>query len=552
MPGEGRRRRRASNKRLVLLAGGIAVGVLALVAAVVVFTFFRSISRPGEVTARFIPSDTLAYASINLRPGVQQLRHGREVISALQTDAFVERRDDLLDELEDETGIHFLDDVSPWLGESVSFALLDADGDRAEWVAMAHVSDRDAALDFVEDLVSYFEDESLTRFDRAAYREADLWLSDDEDLGFALTDEYFLVADGEDTLERVIRDIESPPDLPLLSDEDFESARESLPSERVMFMYVRAEWIVELAADAMFPFGDPGDVMREVEDSTPEYVAMSASFIERGLRVDFAAERPDSGIAIGSDVALASPDALPADTVVLLATNGVKDAWEEFRGMIDDEDPFSDINFQPILDEVERETGIDVEGDVVDSLNGEIALALLPGDFRAGVYDVLLLAGLRDATGMRRALGRLADIVEDSGVDVDRGSLGDYEAVTARPGDFDLLGSGYEPGYLVTDDWAALGSTYRGLRAFHDAATGESGPLSSTDRFSALVGMAPAPPGWLVYADLATAMEMLEDALDGDMRSDFERDVKPFVENLEAFLLAGSWSRNRLSGPRRS
>lgn len=180
MTDEGGRTRRAGNKRLILLAGGIALGVLALAAVVVVFVFFRSLSRPGESTARFIPSNTLAYASINLRPGVQQLSHARGVISTLQTDAFLERRDDLLDELEDETGIHFLDDVTPWLGESVSFALIDVDDDSAEWVAMVHVSDSGAAFDFVEDLVAYFEDESLTRFDRTVYRDADLWLSEDE------------------------------------------------------------------------------------------------------------------------------------------------------------------------------------------------------------------------------------------------------------------------------------------------------------------------------------------------------------------------------------
>ena len=233
---------------------------MAFVAAVSVFVFFQSVSRPGETTARFIPSNTLAYASINLRPGVQQLRHGRAVISTLQTDALVERRDELLDELEDETGIHLLDDVTPWLGESVSFALLDVDDERdtAEWVAMVHVSDRVAALDFAEDLVSYFEDESLSRFSDAGYREAQLWLSDDDDLGFALTEEYLLLADGENTLKRVIRDMESPPDTPLLADEDFRSARESLPSQRVMFMFLRSEWILDLLRDEIDPFGRPG------------------------------------------------------------------------------------------------------------------------------------------------------------------------------------------------------------------------------------------------------------------------------------------------------
>ncbi len=542
MHGEGRGRRRTSNKRLLLIAGGIALGVLALAAVVVVLVFFRSLSRPGESTARFIPSNALAYASFNLRPGVQQLRHGREVISTLQTDALVERRDDLLDELKEETGIHFLDDVTPWLGESVSFALIDVDDDSAEWVAMVHVSDSGAAFDFVEDLVAYFEDESLTRFDRTVYRDADLWLSDDEDASFALTDEYLLLADGEGALKRAIRDIESPPETPLLANEDFTAARESVPSERVVFMFVRSEWILDLLGDEIDPFGDRDDVIREIEDSVPEFMAMSMSFIERGLRVDFAAEQSGDGFAIDSDLALASPDALPSDTVLLLATNGIRETWEEVRRTVDDLEPNGESAFQRILDDVEYETGIDVEGDVVDSLNGEIALALLPGEVRAGVYDVLLLAGLRDADGIRRALDTLTEIVEDSGVGLDRRSLGDYEVVTAAPQEFGLLGGDYDPGYLVAEDWVALGSTHRSLTALHDAAAGagDSEPLSSTGGFSGLMGMAPDPVDWLLYADLAAGLDMLEDALDGDMRSDFRRDFKPFVEPLEAFMLAGS------------
>ena len=540
-----RRRGGASNKRLILIAAGIAVGIVAFVAAVSVFVFFQSLSRAGEATARFIPSNAVAYASINLRPGVQQLRHRRGVISTLQTDALVERRDELLDELEDETGIHLLDDVTPWLGESVSFALLDVDDERdtAEWVAMVHVSDRVAALDFAEDLVSYIEEESLSRFSDTDYREAHLWLSDDEDLGLALTEEYLLIADGEDTLKDVIRNIESPPDRPLLADEDFTAARESLPSQRVMFLFLRSEWIWDLLRDELGPFDDEDETILRVESSTPEYMAMSVSFIERGLRADFAAEQPNDGFSIDSNVRLASPEALPADTLVLLATNGVREAWEELRQVMADLDPSGGSDFQSVLDEVEIETGIDVEEDVVDSLNGEIALALLPSDFRAGVYDVLLLAGLQDYRDIRRALERL---VEDSGIEVGRSSLGDYEVVTAELEGFDLLGEGYEPGYIVTEDWAAFGSTYRSVRAFHDAATGESEPLSEADEFSRLIGMAPAPPDSLIYADLATAIELIEDALDGDTRSDYERDFKPFVERMEAFLLAGSFTEEAI------
>ena len=63
-----RRRRGASNKRLILIAAGIAVGIVAIVAAVSAFLFFQALSSPGEATARFLPSNVLAYASIKPAP----------------------------------------------------------------------------------------------------------------------------------------------------------------------------------------------------------------------------------------------------------------------------------------------------------------------------------------------------------------------------------------------------------------------------------------------------------------------------------------------------
>ena len=547
MEGTDEQKRGGGNKRRILIAGGIAVAIVSLVAVVAVFLFFQRLSRPGETTARFLPSNALAYASINLRPGVQQLRHGRDVIATLQTDALVERRDELLDELEDETGIDFIDDIANWIGESVSFALLDVDDDETEWILLTHVSDRNSALDFVEDLVSYIEDDSYVEFDDDDYRGADVWLSDDETLAFALTEEYFLAADGENTLRDVIRDIASPPDRHLSADEDFIAARESLPSQRVMFMFAQSEWILDLVRDEIDPHGDQAEAIRELEDSTPEYMAMSASFIERGIRLDFAAKQPPDAFTIESGVQFASHQTLPADTLLLLASNGLKDAWEEFRGTMDDLDPYGESELQNILDEVENETGIDVEEDVMDSLNGEIALALLPSDFlQTGVYEVLLLAGVQDAEGIRGALDKLSDVVEDSGVEVNRDSLGEYEVVTASLEEYDFLGEDYEPGYLVTEDWAVLGSTYRSLRAFHDVSVGEADPLSSADEFSMLLSKAPAPLGTLIYADLAAALELLEDSIESDMRSDYKRNVKPFVEQMKAFMLAGSFTEETI------
>ena len=142
-----------------------------------VFLLLSRLSRPDEATAQFIPSSAPGYVSINLRPGVDQLNLAKEVTSLLQTDDFLEKRDDILDEVEDETDIHFLDDVKPWLGTDITLALLDVDPDAPEWVLLAQISDRYSALDFVDDLVSYLEDGFSIEFESDDRRGTELWVS---------------------------------------------------------------------------------------------------------------------------------------------------------------------------------------------------------------------------------------------------------------------------------------------------------------------------------------------------------------------------------------
>ena len=186
--------------------GGYAAAVVVAVIVIVLLLLLRELSRPGEATAQFIPSSALVYSSVNLRPGLGQIDRAVEVGDLLRTGDFLDEEDDLLDEVEDETGIHPLDDVTPWLGTDATFAILDvdADGDMIEWVAMFQVGDRDEVLDFVEKLLDYLEDELWTEFDEDEIGDAEVWVADGEDVVIGLTADYLLLADSEDTLEDML------------------------------------------------------------------------------------------------------------------------------------------------------------------------------------------------------------------------------------------------------------------------------------------------------------------------------------------------------------
>ena len=536
----------------VLLWGGLTILIVVAVAAVAVFLFLRTLSRPGEATARFVPSSAAAYVSINLRPGVGQLRTARSVMDRLLTDDLLDRRDELLDDLEDETGIHFLDDVTSWLGTDLSLVFLTFDPDRPEWVMLAQIRDRPAAEDFIEDLVDYLEEEFYTEFDSGGRGDVDLWVADDEDLALGLTDDYLLIGDSEDTIEDMADNLESPPSRPLLESPDFTEARDSLPADRFLFLYVQADEALDLLEDEIDPYGGEAEAFRQARRNIPEYVAASVSFIGDGIRFDLVGEAPSGAFDFDSDNRLRSPGVLPADTLALLSMVGVDRAWEEALDPLGSLDVYTWEEFEAFSYDFEDDTGVDLERDVIDELSGEVALALLPSDLEFlsddfdefGVVEALLLVGVEDSQGILDTLDTFADLLEDEGFDVDRDSLSGYELVTMRPDVYEF--EAYEPGYIVTEEWAVVGSNIDGLEAFHDAASGAVETLGSNPAFERIIGLAPAPLHFLFYADIAGMLEMVEEALDDEMRSDYRREVEPFVEQLGAILMAGSMTDDEM------
>ena len=555
MDNEGTTRGRRSWFRWALIGGGVAAVVVAIVVVAIVvvvriFLFVRGVSRPGE----FVPSSALLYSSINLRPGVEQLDRAFEVGDLLQTDDLIDERDDLMGEVEDETGIHPLDDVTPWLGTDITFAVLDADEDEVRWVLMAQVSNRDAAADFVEDLLDYIEDEYYTDFDEYEMGGADVWVADDEDVAVGLTDEYLLLTDGEETMEDMLDNLDSPPSRPLAEDELFIAARESMPEDRVMFLYAQVEDNFGLTEDILDLYGETETVWNWFDSNAPEYLAVSASFIDKGLRVDVVAEAASRSLTIDSETQLQAADVVPEETIFLLSYAGMRDAWDELRDTLEESDPSTAEEFDQFLEDLEDETGVALEMDVVESLTGEVSLALLPSDIRFsaydgeldGVIDALLIAGLQDSEGIEDAMDSLTDWIEDNEIDTDRESVGDYDAVTIEMDQFNEgLLEDYEAGFVITDEWLAMGTSLDSLEAFHESAEGGSNSLKSADKFSDLINIAPSPLHLLLYADIAGIVEMVEAGLEEDELDDYRSDVPPFVENLNSFMVASSLTEER-------
>ena len=518
--------------------------MLVIVALGVVAWVVFGLSRPGEVSARYLPAYTPVYASLNLRPGVGQLNNARKVLPRLESDAGREARDEFLEEAEDETGIHFLDDVTPWLGTEIAVAVLDPDLSDPEWVVLVQISDQDAAIDFIDDLVDYLGDDFGVDFDEVEENDIRIWETSDEPIAIGLTETHLLIADSERTVEDIAENIQDPPENALVHDESFVRAQAMLPEERFLFTYI----VVDEAWDALRDELDQGDLdddlMRQLEQELPSFIGMSSSFLANGIRFDVAYEPEDEILVFGEDMdPLTVHEVLPAETVLAIASVGIDDAIDELI----DSDPLIEDTYDEFRDAMDDEVGIDIEDDLLDILSGEFAVALLPSDLDRldmdnfnWTVELLLLAGVTNSERIEDTLDDLMrSIAREADLDIDRWELGEYEAVVIPIEDSLLLDVDYQPGYFVADKWAVIASTEDSLYLQHDALTGESETLGSKESIKELTDLLPEPLHSMVYLDVQSLLRMIEDGLPSDMREGY-REFESYIETIDFLLMVSS------------
>ena len=519
--------------------------VLVVVVAVLVL---RALGEPGEVTAEFLPHDTQLYFTVNLRPG------GGQISKALKIKAILERspdyedwRDNRLDDIEDETGIDVTHDVLPWLGKDITFALLDAFADPAEWIVLLETNDRDASEEFLEDLARYLEDTQNLEFDVRTRRGATIHTTEDDEGSFGVTDNYVLLGTNEDVVRRTIRDLDSPPLRPLSEDDTFLQFQKQVPEDRFMLFFLNSQDLFQEAERSLDPFDFR--FFEELEPNIPEAIVLSGSFIDKGMRLDLYSDTPSDSFVATDGNSLDIARSLPEDTLLMLSLVGISDGWDQFRDSNEDNDSDSARELDDALDRLEDTTGVDLETDVIQELIGAIAFAVLPSEFRfnqygdgfeSGTVEALLLAEFGDPGGLQDLMEELMEFLEDE-VDllVRRADLGRYETVSLDLSHQDQGWRDFSPGFFFADQMLVVGTTEDALTRAVDTIDG-GGSLSSNPEFKRLSATGPRDPSFVMFADIAGIVEMVVDALPSDSRRAYEDDVSPFVAPLNSFFAAAA------------
>ncbi len=539
-----------------------AVGVLiAALAALIYFgigpnPFIGLFLDPPEHSARYYPRDTISYAWITLYPEDGQFDQMMDLLERFnELPEMEEILEDLQDEVEDESGFNFEEELETWVGVEVSVGLLE-ESDKPVGVMTVSVRDLENARIFMEDWTDYLEDEEGFDFDSDDDAGVEIWTDERESLAFALTKEVLLVVfadDPEDTLEDMLDLITGRSDRSLADTEQFQAARQQYSDRRFASAFLDIEELLDLLDDA--------DVLSEeaydfaaISDSSdfPNWAAVTAQWIDRGIVLEVLA--PNTMDITSNFQGLDNPaELVPAETIGLLAATFDTDLdnWREQLedyGSDDEMSYYVEDIYVELYREVERQsdspprfkentdmadvldiflelveayTDVDLEKDFMEHLGGEIVLAV--EEFDAGRIEEDPMEETLNVVAMLSYLpeseSRLEDSLEDFSdflqeeipLDIDSEDVGaDNDAEIFRP-DFFGIETDYTPGYLLHGGYLVFGTTEEALENVVSAQNGDGAALSSVTEYLRAV-----------------------EALDGDHQLLFWLDLQRIVAELNA------------------
>ena len=535
--------------RLMLAAiGGGALILLLSATTVAVYLLVPGIrgSEP-ENTARYFPRDTYIYNWATFSPGIGQGRRMLDLWNRFEElPKFEEEVDELLEDLEDETGIDFEEEVLPWIGPDMSLAVMNASGESFDVVALVGVKDHDAATDFLHDLLEYMEDEGVELAQEDDVHGFEVWADWDSDTALALSGDWLLFANAEDALKDVLGRISGEERQSLADSASFQEARSAMNDNRAMSLFID----LEAATDAFWDLAG-ADVSADI--NTPDWLAASVGFIDRGIVMEAVAPF-DADFLVGFNIADDPANLLPDDTLFFWAAAFEPDVdeWraeleeytvadligpetvdeltelvsDDFEGEITNDSTLAEA-LDYVIDLVDESIDIHLEKELLDHLGGQAVLGVRDFDLDrvedTEDYAVDVVAALSYLPGteesLMRTVEKLVDLLEEAAGEefparISKGIGADHEAVMF--GTEDNAGeTAYSPGYVFHDGYMTVGSTERALKAAVDSQSDNAGALAASREYRTARESLPDILELLVFFDLHRLIVQLDpDSLD--------------------------------------
>jgi len=372
-----------------IIGGSVLLLVIALCAGVVAY-FGLSFFSDNDPIAAVVPNDVLVYVSMDfLQAQSEDFNKALEVFKEISEVDEPQTSDEAADEFfSEEYGLSFTEDVLPWMGRHGSFVVNSADinSEEIEFMFLVESRNKSAADDFLTKFVAAIEEDQGISFETVERDGVTLqvYRSDFgsmEDIVIARDGKFVYMANSEDI---VVESVGLKKADSLARDAYYTSALSGLSGDRLATMYMSVDSYIGLLDDMtesdLF-YGSPTS-FPDVSEYGFGGIAVGASFIEEGLRFDFAVAYDEANLSDYQKEFLSvtyqepnGDDLVPEDTFFFLGVNNS----QGLDRYMDENNPLVDQDVLESFDLLEDELGISVR-ELFELLSGEFAIAVGPAN----------------------------------------------------------------------------------------------------------------------------------------------------------------------------
>jgi hypothetical protein len=472
-----------------------AVLALALPAAAVAGCGGSDSSPPAAGAARLVPSDALVYVSVSTDAKRDVNKRAGKV--AAKFPSYRSLRDQIVGRLATTGGrVDFERDVQPWLGKEAALALLNAGGDTAGSLVLLDVGDEKGAHEFA--------DRSTRGQATANYHGVELHRGSSATSAFI--DHYLAI--GQDATVKAAIDVRDGRHKALPDDATYKRAVKGMPEGRVADGYASSAGVTRLLAPQSGVLGFIGTLLlNPALDGaalavTPD--APGARIWEHSVLDAEKAKNSDSPFepfepSLTGDV--------PKNAIAYLGITRLDRAIGPLLTLAGGAGGSLGALLDAARQGIAKDTGVDVQRDVVSLFKGEVALVITPGE---GAPILTVIAHAKDEAKTRSVLAKLQDPLSKllAPAGAGPGAIPQFESRDAGGGvkAFGIrLSSTLELDYAVFDGKLVISTGLDGIRAVR-----EGGGLDETDDYRDVLGEHPKKVTSLIFLDFNQLLDLAE------------------------------------------
>lgn len=535
-----------------LVWGGTAVAVLFLALAALVlwldpfgWSVIDRLSGKYDAALTAVPQDSFIYVGVNLVNGnVEDMKALRDTFATPLAEADVnldEAQQELTDMLAEKYDISFVDDVQPWLGQYLGFALIDLDFDEygqpenPTWLLIAETRNGTTSDAFLAKVTAAWTKETDLSATTEDYNGVTLtsFVSEqpEEQIALARSGRMVLIAATADVLKQAI---DAQKGNSLADRVDYQDAVAELPKDRAVTVYMDGAILADIFDKMRTGMVGLATMSATSTFPTNEVKSMvgSLTFVNEGLQFDNVNivnfdKLSDSQRALFAAQTSVAPSLTlyPEDTFMYIGAQGAGNIWEMYREVL-----IAQMGDPEAYDEAmalfARDFGINPDTDFFPYLGNEVAMGLMPGDngMLAALdvpMNIVVLLGINQEDALAASLDTLTTKLTDpqAGMGtanrVESDGLVLYEFTSPFDESFQFTyGTGRDYLYLATGTAAIQGLQFGGGPSLADNANYRAAAAAFPE------GMTP-----LVYLDLHSLMDTIRTgfAANNDDMTEFDQ-----------------------------